>query len=169
MRVHAVGVNPVETYVRSGIYPKPPTPYTPGNDGAGVIEAVGPDVNSVAVGDRVYIAGSISGTYAENPCALPSVCIHSLSASFAQGAAMNVAYGTAYHALFQRAHGIPVRTVLVHGASGGVGIAAVQLARAAGMTVIGTAGTDSGRQLVLEQGAHHALDHTRCQAIWSRC
>src|SRR5687768_17406612 len=65
VRVHAVGVNPVETYIRSGIYPKPPTPFSLGNDGAGVIESTGPDVTQVAVGDRVYIAGSRSGTYAE--------------------------------------------------------------------------------------------------------
>ena len=161
VRVHAVGVNPVETYIRSGIYPKPPTPYTPGNDAAGVVEAVGPEVSQVAVGDRVYITGSISGTYAEKALCLASR-LHPLpvQASYAQGAAINVPYGTAYHALVQRARGLPGESVLVHGASGGVGIAAVQLARAAGMTVIGTAGTDNGRKLVLEQGAHHALDHS---------
>src|SRR4029453_496971 len=79
--------------------------------------------------------------------------------SFAQGATINVPYGTAYHALFQRARGMAGETVLVHGASGGGGIAAVQLAHAAGMTVIGTGGTDRGRQLVREQGADHVLDH----------
>jgi NADPH2:quinone reductase len=161
VRVHAVGVNPVETYIRSGIYPKPPTPYTPGNDGAGVIEAVGSEVSQVAVGDRVYIAGSISGTYAEK--ALCSAArVHPLppQASYAQGAAINVPYGTAYHALLQRARALPGESVLVHGASGGVGIAAVQLARAAGMTVIGTASTEKGRSLVFEQGAHHVLDHS---------
>jgi NADPH2:quinone reductase len=81
--------------------------------------------------------------------------------SFAQGAGVNVPYATAYHALFQRAHGEAGESVLVHGASGGVGIAAVQLARARGMTVIGTAGTERGRQLVAAEGAHHVLDHTR--------
>lgn len=161
VRVHAVGVNPVETYIRSGIYPKPPTPYTPGNDGAGVIAAIGPDVHNVAVGDRVYIAGSISGTYAEKSLCYASR-VHPLPqpATFAQGAAMNVAYGTAYHALIQRAHAQPGESVLVHGASGGVGIAAVQLARAAGLTVIGTASTERGRALVLENGAQHVLDHS---------
>lgn len=161
VRVQAVGVNPVETYIRSGIYPKPPTPYTPGNDGAGVIAALGPDVQGMAVGDRVYIAGSISGTYAEQALCLAKR-LHPLPApaSFAQGAAINVPYGTAYHALVQRARALPGESLLVHGASGGVGIAAVQLGRAAGLQVIGTAGTEKGRQLVLEQGAHHALDHT---------
>jgi NADPH2:quinone reductase len=161
VRVHAVGVNPVETYIRSGIYPKPPTPYTPGNDGAGVIAAVGPDGKQWRAGDRVYIAGSLSGTYAEKSLCL-ATRIHRLPApaSFAQGAALHVPYGTAYQALFHRGRGMAGESVLVHGASGGVGTAAVQLARAAGMTVIGTAGTEKGKQLVLAQGAHHVLDHT---------
>jgi NADPH:quinone reductase len=161
VRVHAVGVNPVETYIRSGIYPKPPTPYTPGNDGAGVVEAVGPDVGQISLGARVYIAGSVSGTYAEKALC-QAARVHPLppAASFAQGAAINVPYGTAYHALIQRARALPGESVLVHGASGGVGIAAVQLACAAGMTVIGTASTESGRKLVLEQGAHYVLDHS---------
>jgi NADPH2:quinone reductase len=81
------------------------------------------------------------------------------NASYPQGAAMNVPYATAYHALFNRAHGRAGQSVLVHGASGGVGIAAVQLARAAGLTVVGTASTDKGRRLAAEQGAHHVLDH----------
>jgi Alcohol dehydrogenase GroES-like domain len=91
VRVHAVGVNPVETYIRSGIYPKPPTPYTPGNDGAGVIAALGPDVKQWQAGDRVYIAGSLSGTYAEKSLCL-ATRVHPLPApaSFAQGAAIHV-------------------------------------------------------------------------------
>ena len=161
VRNHAVGVNPVDTYLRSNTDNRgPKLPYTPGSDCAGVIEAVGPGVASVKVGDRVYVGGTLSGAYAEL-----SLCteaqVHTLPAnvSFAQGAAMNVPYATAYHALIHRAHGHEGETVFVHGASGGVGIAAVQIARARGMVVIGTAGTPRGRQLVLEQGAHHALDH----------
>ena len=161
VRMHAVGVNPVETYIRSGIYPKPPTPFTPGSDGAGVIEAVGEGVSQVAVGDRVYLAGSLSGTYAEQ-----ALCnegqVHALGekASFAQGAAVFVPYATAYQALFHCGHAAPSETLFVHGASGGVGIAGVQLGRAAGMTVIGTASTERSRQLVAEQGAHQVLDHS---------
>jgi NADPH2:quinone reductase len=159
---HAVGINPVDTYLRSNTDNRgPKLPYTPGSDAAGVIEAVGPGVTSVKAGDRVYVGGSLSGAYAEK-----SLCteaqVHPLpsNASFGQGAAMNVPYATAYHALINRGHGAAGESLLVHGASGGVGIAAVQIARARGMTVIGTAGTARGRQLVLEQGAHHALDHT---------
>ena len=161
VRVHAVGVNPVETYIRSGIYPKPPTPFSLGNDGAGVVESIGPEVTKLAVGDRVYIAGSRSGTYAEKSlCDADRVFPLPERASYAQGAAMNVAYGTAYQAMFHRGRARAGETVFVHGASGGVGTAAVQLARAAGLTVIGSAGTERGRKLVLEQGAHHVLDHT---------
>ena len=160
VRIHAAGVNPVETYIRSGIYPKPPTPYTPGADGAGVIEAVGEGVTSVKVGDRVYTAGALTGTYAEKSlCKETQVRPLPERASFAQGAAMFVPYGTAYRSLFQRAHASAGEVVFVHGASGGVGIASVQLARAAGMQVIGSASTEKGRKLVAEQGAHHVIDH----------
>lgn len=160
VRLHAAGVNPVETYIRSGIYPKPPTPYTPGADGAGVVEAVGEGVSRVRVGDRVYTAGTLTGTYAEQAlCREAQVRRLPERASFAQGAAMFVPYGTAYRSLFQRAHVQPGEVLFVHGASGGVGIASVQLARAIGMTIIGSAGTEQGRKLVAEQGAHHVLDH----------
>ena len=162
VRVHAVGVNPVESYVRTGTYAmKPNLPYTPGNDGAGVILAVGAGVTSVKTGDRVYTSGALSGTYAEQTLCLEAQ-VHRLpdNVSFEQGAAMGVAYGTAYRGLFQRGHAKAGETVLVHGASGGVGTAAVQLARAAGMVVIGTAGSDAGLNLVKQQGAHHVLNHS---------
>ncbi len=162
VRNHAVGVNPVDTYLRSNTDNRgPKLPYTPGSDAAGVVEAVGPGVTSVKPGDRVYVGGTVSGAYAELSLCNESQ-VHPLpgNVTFAQGAAVNVPYATAYHALFHRAHGEAGESVLVHGASGGVGIAAVQLARARGMTVIGTAGTDRGRRLVAEQGAHHAVDHT---------
>jgi NADPH:quinone reductase len=161
VRNHAVGVNPVDTYLRSNTDNRGPNlPYTPGSDAAGVVEAIGAGVTAVKAGDRVYMGGTLTGAYAEL-----SICdqvqVHSLpaNASFAQGAGVNVPYATAFHALFHRAHGESGETVLVHGASGGVGIGAVQLARARGLTVIGTAGTERGRRLVAEQGAHHVLDH----------
>ena len=161
VRVKAAGVNPVDTYIRGGGYAvKPPLPYTPGFDGAGTVEAVGPDVEGVTAGDRVYIGGTLTGSYAELALC-ESGQIHPLppSVSFAQGAAVNVPYATAYRSLFQLADAQAGETVLVHGASGGVGIACLQLARAAGLTVIGTAGSDRGKKLVKEQGAHHVLDH----------
>src|SRR5712691_8967370 len=161
VRVHAIGVNPVETYIRAGTYArKPALPYTPGNDGAGVVEQVGADVNEFKPGDRVYTAGSISGTYAEFALCKTAQA-HPLPAniSFAQGAAMGTPYATAYRGLFQRAQAKPGETVLIHGASGGVGTAAVQLARARGLRVFGTAGSDEGFKLVREQGAHEVFDH----------
>src|SRR5574342_27641 len=161
VRTHAIGVNPVDTYLRSNTDNRGPRlPYTPGADAAGVVEAVGPGVTTVKAGDRVYVGGTMSGAYAEL-CLCDQGQVHPLpaNASFAQGAAMNVPYATAYHALFHRAHAEAGETVLVHGASGGVGIGAVQLARAAGLTVIGTAGTERGRRLSAEQGCHHVLDH----------
>jgi NADPH2:quinone reductase len=165
VKVSAAGVNPVESYIRSGTYArKPALPYTPGTDGAGVVDAVGAGVTSVAPGDRVYVAALIAtrntGTYAE-ALVCDAAAVHRLpaSVSFAQGAAVGVPYATAWRALFQKARLQPGETVLVHGASGGVGTAAVQMARAHGATVIGTAGTKGGRELVRSEGAHHALDH----------
>ena len=162
VRNHAVGVNPVDTYLRSNTDNRgPKLPYTPGSDAAGVVEAVGDGVTRVRKGDRVYVGGTVSGAYAElSLCGEAQVHALAANASFAQGAAMNVPYATAFHALFHRAHGESGESVLVHGASGGVGIAAVQLARARGLTVIGTAGTEKGRKMVAEHGAHHVLDHT---------
>jgi NADPH:quinone reductase len=161
VRMHAIGVNPVETYIRAGTYARlPALPYTPGNDGAGMIEQVGPDVNEFKAGDRVYTAGSLSGTYAEFAlCKAQQVHRLPENVSFAQGAAMGTPYATAYRGLFQRAGAKPGETVLVHGASGGVGTAAVQLARARGLRVFGTAGSDKGRKLAREQGAHEVFDH----------
>jgi NADPH2:quinone reductase len=161
VRMHAIGVNPVETYIRAGTYArKPALPYTPGNDGAGVIEQVGLEENKFKPGDRVYTAVSISGTYAELAlCKADQVYRLPANVSFAQGAAMGTPYATAYRGLFQRADAKPGETVLVHGASGGVGTAAVQLARARGLRVFGTAGSDEGLKLAREQGAHEVFDH----------
>ena len=160
--IHAAGVNPVESYIRSGAYAvKPNLPYTPGADAGGVILKAGEGVKRVKNGDRVYVSGSLSGTYAER-----ALCnegqVHRLpdNVSFEQGAAMGVPYGTAYRGLFQRGDAKAAETVLVHGASGGVGTAAVQLARAVGLTVIGTAGSERGMQLVQAEGAHHVLNHS---------
>jgi NADPH2:quinone reductase len=160
VRVRAAGVNPVDTYIRAGAYSTSNLPYTPGFDAAGEIEKVGAEVMAFKKGDRVYTSGSISGTYAEFALCQANT-VHKLppKISFAQGAGLGVPYATAYRALFHRGRALAAETLLVHGASGGVGTAAVQFARAAGLTVIGTSGSEKGRKLVLENGAHHALDH----------
>ena len=163
VRIRAAGVNPVDTYIRSGSANYTPAcPYTPGTDGAGIIERTGRGVRRLREGQRVFVGGSATGTYAEMAICAESQA-HALppKVSFAQGAGVFVPYATAYHALFHKAHGSPEETVLVHGATGGVGSAAVQIAKAAGFTVIATGGTEQGRQMVKNQGAEHVLDHSQ--------
>jgi NADPH2:quinone reductase len=158
--VKAAGVNPTDTYTRAGDSRRPSLPYTPGIDASGVVESARQGAAGVKAGDRVCVCGSLSGTYAEK-----TLCwerqVHPLpeNLSFAQGASIGIPYTTAYRALFQLAKVSPGETVLVHGATGGVGIAATQLAVAAGLKVIGTGGTEAGRRLVAEQGAQAVLDH----------
>jgi NADPH2:quinone reductase len=165
VKVHAIGVNPYDTYMRTGAYAiKPALPYSPGADAAGVIDGIGAGVAGWKTGDRVYISGTAQGK-AHGAYASLVVCepgqVHRLPdrISFSQGAGLFVPYVTAWRALFGRAQGRAGDTVLIHGASGGVGTAATQFARAVGMTVIGTAGTDEGLDVVRTQGAHHAVNH----------
>jgi NADPH2:quinone reductase len=163
VRIHAAGVNPYDTYMRAGTYAiKPPLPYTPGSDGAGVVEAIGDGVKKVKPGDRVYTGRTVTGAYAEYALTLEEQ-VHALPGkiSFAQGAGVWVPCATAYHALHHSAGAHAAETVLVHGASGGVGIAAVQMARAMGLIVFGTAGTPKGVELVKREGAHQVFDHSK--------
>lgn len=161
IKVHACGVNPVETYIRSGTYSrKPLLPYTPGTDVAGVIESVGNNVFAFKKGDRVFTTNTISGGYAEYALAaghtvyaLPEIL------DFKQGAAIGIPYFTAFRALLHRARVKAGESVLVHGASGGVGLAACQIARAYGLKVLGTAGSEEGQKLVLQNGAHEVFNH----------
>ncbi len=161
VRLKAAGVNPVDAYIRSGTYGrKPPLHYTPGMDGAGTVEKIGPKVKGLKKGARVYVESALTGTYAE-ACLAETRNVHPLppSLTFPQGAAIGVPYATAHQALFGKAKAKKGETVLVHGASGGTGTAAVQLAKAAQMRVLGTAGTEQGMQLVREQGAAEVFDH----------
>ena len=154
VRIHAAGVNPYDTYMRAGTYAlKPPLPYTPGSDAAGVVEAVGDGVKKVKRGDRVYTAKTLTGAYAEYALALEEQ-VHQLPTKidFKQGAGIWVPYGTAYHALYHSAKAHASETALVHGASGGVGIAALQIARAMGLVLLGTAGTRKASKWPSERG-----------------
>src|SRR5262245_24518239 len=160
VRIHAAGVNPYDTYMRAGTYArKPPLPYTPGSDGAGVVEAVGEGVKKVKRGDRVYTTQTLSGVYAEYALALEHQ-VHFLPAkiSFSQGAGVWVPYGTAYHALYHSAKAHASDTVLVHGASGGVGMAAVEIERSMGLMILGTAVTLTGLEIAKREGAHQVFD-----------
>ena len=161
VRLKAVGVNPVETYQRSGSQGNDrPRPFTPGADGAGIVERVGEEVSEFAPGDRVYVAGSQSGTYAEL-CRCSAAQVHPLPASlsFEQGACLWINYGTAYRALFQRGEAVAGERVLVHGATGGVGVAAIQWARYRGLTPYATYGSEAGRRMLAEIGVSYAFSH----------
>jgi NADPH2:quinone reductase len=161
VKIRAAGVNPADTYARTGNYAfLPELPFTPGTDGAGVVESTGRGIKNFKPGDRVYLGRSVSGTYAEYALATESQ-VHMLpgNVTFSQGAGVYVPYATAYHALHHAAGAESGETVLVHGASGGVGIAAVQMARALGLSVYGTAGTPAGLDLVKREGAERVFDH----------
>jgi NADPH2:quinone reductase len=161
IRVKAAGVNPYDTYMRSGSYGSgnPALPFTPGSDAAGIVESVETGTGLIA-GQHVYTTGTITGAYAEAALCKRSQ-VHLLPSRLrdTQGAGVYVPYATAYRALFQLARAKSGETLLVHGASGGVGLAAVQFARASGLKIIGTAGSDEGLQLVKKEGADHALNH----------
>lgn len=163
IKLEAAGVNPVDTYIRAGIYAiKPELPYTPGSDGSGVVVAVGSQVKRFQVGQRVYNLRSLSGSYAEYVlCDESQVFALPDNLDFNAGAAIGVPYSTAYFALHNRAQTQPGETILIHGASGAVGLAAIQLARSHGLRVIGTAGTSAGLDLIKKQGVIAALDHTQ--------
>jgi NADPH2:quinone reductase len=167
VRVEAAGVNPVETYIRSGAYGQRSLPYTPGSDAAGTIQAVGAGVTLWSAGDRVYASATLTGSYAQLTLCEPSA-IHRLpkAVSFAQGACIGVPCATAHRALFARGEARAGQTVLIHGATGGVGTAAVQLARTAGLTVIATGGSEEGRKLLGALSAHHVVDH--CESDYLR-
>jgi NADPH2:quinone reductase len=170
VRVMAAGLNPVDTYIRSGTYArKPKLPYIPGMDAAGVVEATGPSVKNFKKGDRVFCSRSVEGSYAEYCSVSENSCwMLPDRLTYNQGAAIGVPYFTAYRALFQKSKAKPSSVVLVHGASGAVGLAAVQVAHAAGMTVLGTAGTAEGLNLVRKSGADFVFSHKEqnyCQKI----
>lgn len=162
VKIEAAGVNPVDTYIRSGNHVTAPNlPFTPGKDGAGIVESVGGKVTKVKTGDRVYLANSVSGTYAEYAlCEENQVYKLPENVSFEQGACLSVPYATSFWGLFDK--GIPKKgeTVLIHGASGGVGIAAIQHAKHFGLKIIGTASSEEGKNLIKEQGADFVYDHS---------
>ena len=161
VRVRATGINPVDTYVRSGEYARLPTlPYTPGSDAAGEVVEIGPGVDRWTPGDRVYTDHRASGSYAELLCC-PAEYLHPLpqEISFAAGATLGVPATTAYRALFAVGGGRAGERLLIHGATGGVGLAALQLALASGMDVTATGGSAEGRDLLESPGVSRVLDH----------
>lgn len=166
VNVMTAGVNPNDAYVRVGNYGFliPDPPYTPGFDGAGIVEEVGGDVEHLQVGDRVFIAGALAkrntGTYAQK-AVVSADAVYPLpeAISFEEGAALGIPSMAAYRAIFQKAGLREGETVLIHGASGGVGTMAVQMAKAAHAEVIGTASTKEGKELLRSLGCDHVIDH----------
>jgi NADPH2:quinone reductase len=162
VRHEAVGLNFIDVYHRSGLYPLPAFPATPGLEAAGVVAAVGPNVSEAVVGDRVAYAGVPPGAYAEVrripahrlvklPAAIPSL----------QAAAMMLQGMTARYLLKGCWQVGPGTTVLLHAAAGGVGLIASQWARHLGATVIGTVGTPEKAELARAHGCHHTIVYTR--------
>jgi NADPH:quinone reductase len=165
--VRAAGVNPADTYMRSGTYAiVPKLPYIPGGDAGGVVSAIGADVNGFSVGDRVFAGTALSfdltGCYAGKVKRQASEVLPLPSGvSFAAAAAFGVSYTTAHYALFERGKARAGETVFIHGASGSVGTSAIQLAKRAGLKVIGSGGSAKGLELIVREGADHAVDHSK--------
>ena len=162
IRVMAAGVNPVDTYVRSGAYGDRPMPAALGFDAAGEIDAVGPGVDASVIGTRVYTCTALPGAYAQfaivdidRTYPLPE------NISFDQGAAIGIPYATAYAALHQHASTNATSTVFVHGGSGGVGIPTIELAKLAGARVAASCGTDAGEEILRAHGADIIVRHDK--------
>ena len=167
VKIGAAGVNPVDTYIRSGTNNYSTTfPHTPGSDGAGTIVELGANVTGFEVGQRVYFSRNLTGSSAEfAACAATHTYPLADALSFEEGACLGIPYTTAHRALFGRANGKAGDKVLVHGATGAVGIATVQLALAAGMDVVASAGTDAGADLLRQQGVKSVIMHNEADHL----
>lgn len=162
VRHEAVGLNFIDVYHRTGLYPLPQLPAVPGMEGAGIVEAVGPEVTEVAVGDRVAYAGMPPGAYAE----IRRIPAHRLvrlpeAISFRQAAAMMLQGMTARYLLkgcFPVNQG---QTILIHAAAGGVGLIVCQWARRLGARVIGTVGSEAKAELARAHGCDHPVLYDR--------
>ena len=159
--VHAAGINFPDVLVIAGTYQdKTPPPFVPGNEAAGVISALGPDVRRFSVGDKV-IVNSRGGAFAEKFVADQNMSMRLPDGlTFEQGAGFSVTYGTSYHALCQRANLQAGETVLVLGAAGGVGITAVEIAKAMGARVIAAASSDEKLAFAKQAGADELINYS---------
>lgn len=161
VRLLARAVQYVDVLMVAGQYQtKPPVPFIPGGEAAGEVVALGEGVTGFAVGDMVMSRHSPSGAFAEfgvSPGDQTMLIPKGMSVEAAAG--FRSAYATAYHALVQRGRLQKGETLLVHGAAGGIGLAAVQVGKALGATVIGAASTAEKRAVVLENGADHVIDY----------
>jgi NADPH2:quinone reductase len=160
IRIRARGVQYVDVLMLAGKYQfRPEPPFIPGSEAAGEVIAVGPDVSGFAIGDRVMSRHSL-GACAELGNAKAELCDKVPDAlTLEQAGVFRGAYATAYHALLQRGRMQANEWVLAHGAAGGIGIAAIQVAKLFGARVIATASTEEKRAACLEEGADHAIDY----------
>ena len=162
IRHEAVGLNYIDVYFRTGLYPAPSLPFSPGMEGAGVVEAIGEGVDSVAVGDRVAYAAPPVGAYAEERLMPAGKVVKTPAGIDSRQAAAMMLQGMTVEYLLRRAY--PVQsgeTILFHAAAGGVGLIACQWAKDLGATVIGTVGNDEKAALARAHGCDHPLVYTR--------
>jgi len=160
LRQDAAGLNYIDVYHRTGLYPQQ-LPFIPGVEGAGVVEAVGPDVAGLNLGDRVAYAGPI-GSYAEERLIAADRLVKLPDAISTEAAAAMMLQGMTAHMLLRSVHRVqPGETILIHAAAGGVGLIVCQWAKALGATVIGTVGTDDKAELARAHGCDHPIVYTR--------
>ena len=162
IRHEAVGLNYIDVYFRTGLYPAPSLPFSPGMEGAGIVEAVGEGVDSVAVGDRVAYAAPPVGAYAEERLMPAGKVVKIPSGIDSRQAAAMMLQGMTVEYLLRRTY--PVQsgeTILFHAAAGGVGLIACQWAKDLGATVIGTVGSDEKAALARAHGCDHPIVYTR--------
>ncbi|MGH7042943.1 MAG: NADPH:quinone oxidoreductase family protein [Acetobacteraceae bacterium] len=160
LRLRARGVQYVDVLMLAGTYQfRPDPPFIPGSEAAGEVLAVGPGVTRFRPGDQVMSRHRL-GAFAERANAAAAACDPvPQGLSLEQAGVFRAAHGTAYHALLQRGRLAVGEAVLIHGAAGGIGIAAIQVAKLFGATVIATASTEAKRAACLEEGADHAIDY----------
>lgn len=161
VRHHAIGVNFIDVYFRTGLYPHP-LPAGLGKEGAGVVEAVGEGVTEVKVGDRVAYAGGPNGAYAQVRNMPASLLMRLPDAISFETAAAMMLQGLTVQYLFNRTTQLKRGdTILFHAAAGGVGLIACQWARAMGVNMIGTVGSDAKADLALAHGCTHVINYNK--------
>ena len=156
LRQEAVGLNFIDVYHRTGVYPQT-MPFTPGVEGVGVVEAIGPDVSLVKTGDRAAYAGAI-GSYAEQRLIAADRLVKLPDSISSEQAGAMMLQGLTAHMLIRQIHHVkPGETILIHAAAGGVGLIVCQWAKALGATVIGTVGSEEKAELARAHGCDHPI------------
>ena len=162
VEIYASGVNFPDVLIVQGKYQyKPPFPFSPGSEVAGIISEIGKNVKSLKVGDRI-MAVTGHGAFAEEICVPEDkITLIPESMDFITAASMSLTYGTSSYALFQRANIKENDVVLIHGATGGVGITAIEISKAVGAKVIATASTDEKLKIAKEYGADYCINYSQ--------